>query len=78
MPARKRVKPRYRIDMKVQAWDLAKAGSAMTIEVHDRTGLRGTIQIGQGSFRWKPAHGKLGFKPIRWGTLCEALDGFYR
>lgn len=26
--------------------------------------LAGTIEIGQGSFRWMPAHGKLGLKRI--------------
>jgi hypothetical protein len=74
---RRRVQPRYTVDMAVQAWDLAKAGSAMTIRVRERGNLIGTIEIGQGSFRWMPAHGKLGLKRIPWGNLCAALNKHY-
>ncbi len=76
--ARKKVKARYKVDMSVRAWDLAKAGSAMTIEVRERGEMLGTIEIGQGSFRWMPAHGKLGLKRIPWRKLSDALNEFYR
>jgi hypothetical protein len=65
---------RYKIDMSMQAWDLAKAGSALTIRVHGREGLLGTIEIGQGSFRWMTARSRSGFKRIRWRRLAEKLD----
>jgi hypothetical protein len=52
---RKRVEQRYVVDKSFQAWDLAKAGSALTIEVREHRELLGTIQIGQGSFRWRTA-----------------------
>ena len=74
---RRKVKHRYKVDMSLQAWNLARAGSAMTIQVRDRGLLLGTIEIGQGSFRWMPAHGKLGLKRIRWGQLYDALNEFY-
>jgi hypothetical protein len=67
------VNQRYKVNMAFQAWDLAKAGSALTIEVRERTELLGTIEIGQGSFRWKTARRKSG-KVIRWGKLAERLD----
>lgn len=70
----KKVRPRY---MAVQAWDLAKAGSAMTVRVRERGKLLGTIEIGQGSFRWMPAHGKLGLKRIPWRKLYHALNEYY-
>jgi hypothetical protein len=74
---RRKLKPRYTVNMAVQAWNLAKAGSALTVEVRDRDELLGTIEIGQGSFRWKPAHGKLGFKRIAWERLAMALNEHY-
>jgi hypothetical protein len=63
MARRSRRKARYSVDMSVKAWDLAKAGSA--------------IEIGQGGFRWHPAHGKKGFKRIRWSKLAEDLNDRY-
>jgi hypothetical protein len=74
---RKKANHRYKVDMSVHAWDLAKAGSAMTIRVSERGQLLGTIEIGQGSFRWRPAHGKLGLKRIPWGKLYNALNEHY-
>jgi hypothetical protein len=74
---RRKAKQRYKVNMAVQAWDLAKAGSAMTIRVRERGRLLGTIEIGQGSFRWMPAHGKLGLKRIPWGELYQALNQYY-
>jgi hypothetical protein len=58
----------------LQAWDIAKAGAAATLKVRDRNGLLGTIEIGQGTFGWKSAHGKKGFKRIPWSRLAEKLD----
>lgn len=64
----------HKVNMSMNAWDLAKAGAAVTIKVHRQKRLLGTIQIGQGSFRWKKAGGKSGFKRIRWGRLAETLN----
>ena len=77
MARRSRRKARYSVDMSVKAWDLAKAGSAIEIAIRDRDVLLGTIQIGQGGFRWHPAHGKKGFKRIRWSKLAEDLNDRY-
>jgi hypothetical protein len=75
---RKRAKPalrsRYAVNVSLQAWDIAKAGAAATFKVRDRKGLLGTIEIGQGTFGWKSAHGKKGFKRIAWSKLAEKLD----
>jgi hypothetical protein len=54
--------------------DIAKAGAAITLKVRDRKGHLGTIEIGQGSLRWKPVHGKSGFKRIPWWRVADALD----
>jgi hypothetical protein len=77
MARRSRRKARYSVDMTVKAWDLAKAGSAIEIAIRDRDVLLGTIQIGQGGFRWHPAHGKKGFRRIRWSKLAEDLNDRY-
>ena len=75
--ARKRkpaLRSRYAVNVSLKAWDIAKAGAAVTFKVTGRNGLLGTIEIGQGTFGWKSAHGKLGFRRISWGSLAEKLD----
>lgn len=73
----KKVEPRYSVSMSAQVWDVAKAGSAITVIVRERGKVLGTIDIGQGSFRWMPAHGKLGLKRIPWRKLYNALNEYY-
>ena len=45
--------------------------------VRERGKVLGTIDIGQGSFRWMPAHGKLGLKRIPWRKIYNALNEYY-
>lgn len=56
----------------MQAWDIAKAGAAITLKVRHRGGHLGTIEIGQGSLRWKPRYGRL--KRIPWSRLADILN----
>jgi hypothetical protein len=77
MARKSRREARYSVDMSVKAWDLAKAGSALEIAIRDRDDLLGTIRIGQGGFHWHPAHGKKGFKRIRWRNLAKDLNQHY-
>jgi hypothetical protein len=58
----------------VKAWDIAKAGAAIKLKVRDRDGLLGTIEIGQGTFGWKSARRKKGFKRVSWRRLAEKLE----
>ncbi|MCZ7657700.1 MAG: hypothetical protein M5U07_07500 [Xanthobacteraceae bacterium] len=69
----KRFKPRMKVNVSMQAWDLAKAGAAITLKIRDKGRLLGTVEIGQGSFGWKGAHGR-GFRRIGWRALAERLD----
>jgi hypothetical protein len=71
---RRRTAPRYAVNISLKAWDIAKAGAAITFKVRDRKGLLGTIEIGQGTFGWKSASGKKGFKRIPWSKLATILD----
>ena len=66
--------PQYQVNVSLQAWDIAKAGAAVTLRVRDRKGVVGTIEIGQGSFGWRGAHGKAGFKRIPWAQLADRLN----
>jgi hypothetical protein len=68
----KKVEPRYAVNISMKAWDLAKAGAAVKLRVRDRTGLLGTIEIGQGTFGWKGARGHR-FKRISWRQLAARL-----
>jgi hypothetical protein len=45
----KKVEPRYAVNISMKAWDIAKAGAAVKLRVRNRTGLLGTIEIGQGT-----------------------------
>lgn len=72
---RRKLAPRYEVNVSVKAWDIAKAGAAVMLRVRDRGELLGTIEIGQGTFGWKSARRKSGFKRIAWKTLAERLDG---
>jgi hypothetical protein len=67
-------KPRYAVNISMKAWDIAKAGAAVRLRVRNRDGLLGTIEIGQGTFGWKSARGKSGFKRIAWSNLADILD----
>ena len=70
----RRVEPRYAVNVSMQAWDIAKAGAAISLRVRGREGLLGTIEIGQGTFGWKSARGKSGFKRFPWKELAITLD----
>ena len=69
----KKVEPRYRVNISMKAWDIAKAGAAVKLRVRDRTGLLGTIEIGQGTFGWRSARASK-FKRISWAQLADKLE----
>jgi uncharacterized membrane protein len=75
MPKKMRtVEPRYAVNVSMQAWDIAKAGAAMSLRVRGREGLLGTIEIGQGTFGWKSARRKSGFTRFQWKDIANILD----
>ena len=69
----KKVEPRYAVNISMKAWDIAKAGAAVKLKVRDRSGLLGTIEIGQGTFGWKSAGGHR-FRRISWRQLAARLS----
>ena len=70
---RKRTNAKYKVNIQMRAWDIAKAGAGITLKVRDRSRLLGTIEIGQGSLRWKPSYAHE-FKRIPWRRLADALN----
>jgi hypothetical protein len=70
---RKQFKAKYKVNIALKAWDIAKAGSGITVKVKDKHGVLGTMEIGQGSLRWKPQYGPK-FKRIPWSKFAEALS----
>ena len=73
---RRKTAPRYAVNISLNAWDIAKAGAAVSLKVRDEKGLLGSIEIGQGSFRWKGAYGKAGFKRISWRKFAAYLNEY--
>ena len=74
---KRKVEPKYRVNISMKAWDLAKAGAAVTLRVRDRGRLLGTIEIGQGTFGWKGAKAKGGFKRISWRKLAADFRDYH-
>jgi hypothetical protein len=75
MPTNKaRPEARYVVNLSLQARDIAKAGAAIKLKVHASNGLLGTIEIGQGTFGWRKAHGKLGIRRISWARPAKFME----
>ena len=69
--------PKHVVDIALAANDIARVGAAIEfrIFVQDRQRskrLLGTIQIGQGSFRWARAHER--FRRLPWQQFAELMD----
>jgi hypothetical protein len=69
--------PKHVVDVALSASDMARVGAALDIRIftQDRQRNRqllGTIQIGQGSFRWARAHGR--FRRLPWQRFAELMD----
>jgi hypothetical protein len=65
--------PKHRVDIALQAQDIAKVGAAISLTIRTAEGLVGTVQIGQGSFRWKAAN-KQRFKRIPWSDFARRME----
>jgi hypothetical protein len=50
---------------------------ALAVAVASLCLLLGTIEIGQGTFGWKGAKAKSGFKRINWRKFAEDLQKYY-
>ena len=69
--------PKHIVDMSLSANDMARVGAALNIRIFTQDRQRnktilGTIQIGQGSFRWAKAHNQ--FHRVPWQRFAEIMD----
>jgi hypothetical protein len=69
--------PKHVVDIALSANDMARVGAALDIRIFTQDRQRnkqllGTIQIGQGSFRWARAHAR--FRRLPWQQFAEVMD----
>jgi hypothetical protein len=65
---------KHEVKVKLQVLELSKAGSGIELEVFADGEKLGVIEIGQGSFGWRKASGKLGFQRVDWSTFAGWLN----
>ena len=70
---RKKHNTRFTVNLDLKAWDIAKAGAALTFKIKDASETLGTIQIGQGAFRWKGRYGQK-YRRLNWQRLFQKLS----
>lgn len=80
MAARKRPKRRapalerkYEVKAELENFSLAKAKSALTLEIYRRKEKLGELQIGRGSLYWWGAN-RVKEKRVSWGRFAEIMD----
>jgi hypothetical protein len=73
-PAKKAApKKNHLVNMTLQSFDISKAGSAVEFEINNKHGLLGYVQIGKGTFGWKPKH-KKEFETVNWTKFAEKIE----
>ena len=80
MAARKKSKRRapslerkYEVKAEVENFTLAKAKSALTLEIYRRKEKLGELQVGRGSLYWWGAH-RQKEKRVSWGRFAQMMD----
>jgi hypothetical protein len=68
---------KHEVKVKVQVLELSKAGSGIVLEIFAEGNKLGEIEIGHGSFGWRKAKGKLGFKRMDWSTFTGKLNELF-
>jgi hypothetical protein len=63
----------YEVKAKISNATLAKAKSALTLQIYRRQVKLGEIQIGRGSLFWAGAR-RQSAKRIHWGKFAEMMD----
>ena len=70
---KKKSRKTYRVHAKVTNLDLAKAKSALRLEISCRGEKIGELEIGRGSLFWWGSHRKIG-KRIPWSRFAELMN----
>ena len=64
---------KYEVRGELTNFTLAKAKSALTLEIYRREEKLGELKIGRGSFYWMGAH-RQREKRLSWGRVAEMLN----
>ncbi|HEX8179864.1 MAG TPA: hypothetical protein VF525_10010 [Pyrinomonadaceae bacterium] len=70
---------KHDVKVQVQVMELSKAGTALTLEIYAEGEKLGEIEIGHGSFGWRRANSKSGFRRRNWSVFTDWLnEQFYK
>jgi acetyl-CoA carboxylase carboxyltransferase component len=73
---KKTLERKHRVKARLQVEELAKAGSALYLDIFADEEKIGTIEIGRGSFIWWGGKRKKRRK-ISWSDFAELLDKYF-
>jgi hypothetical protein len=73
---KKTLERKHRVKARLQVEELAKAGSALYLDIFADEEKIGTIEIGRGSFIWWGGKRKKRRK-ISWSDFAELLDEYF-
>ena len=73
---KKTLERKHRVKARLQVEELAKAGSALYLDIFADEEKIGTIEIGRGSFMWWGGKRKKRRK-ISWSDFAELLDRYF-
>ena len=65
---------KHKVNVRVRVLELSKAGSGIELEVFAEGEKLGEIEIGYGSFGWRKASGKRGFRRVDWTTFARLMN----
>lgn len=65
---------KHEVRVKVQVLELSKAGSGIELEIFSEGEKLGEVEIGHGSFGWRKASGKRGFRRVDWTTFAKWIN----
>ena len=65
---------KHTVNVRVRVLELSKAGSGIELEVFSEGEKLGEIEIGHGSFGWRKASGKRGFRRVDWTTFAKLMN----
>ncbi|HYP28449.1 MAG TPA: hypothetical protein VE262_17175 [Blastocatellia bacterium] len=64
---------KHSVKVKLQVLELSKAGSGIELDIYSEGEKLGTIEIGHGSFGWRPVNKKR-FKRTDWSTFARFMQ----
>ncbi len=69
------VERRFEVKAEVANFTLAKAKSALKLQIYSRGEKLGELQVGRGSLRWWSAHSPTEHR-ISWARFAQLLDDY--